>query len=207
MILAASFGAFIWTAVLIELTPGPNMTYLALLSARRGLAVATAAVAGVAAGLLIVGLTVSLGFGEIVTRSRWLYETIRWAGAGYLLWLAWDAWRGDAAAARQPLDEAAKSAFRDGLVTNLLNPKAAVFYISVLPVFTEPAEAFTGQAARLVLIYVAVATAIHLAIILAADRAAGLLARGDLRQRAGRATALALVVVALWLIVSTRYTG
>jgi threonine/homoserine/homoserine lactone efflux protein len=200
----ASSIAFAWTAFLIELTPGPNMTYLALLSARRGIAVAAAAVAGVAAGLLVIGCAAALGFGEIVARTRWLYELIRWAGVCYLMYLAWDAWRGDGSAAQQPLEEAAKDAFRDGLVTNLLNPKAAAFYLSVLPAFTDPARAYAGQALPLVLTYVAIATLVHLAIIAAAGQAAAVLVRPEFRRNAGRAMALALAAVAVWLAVATQ---
>jgi threonine/homoserine/homoserine lactone efflux protein len=202
--MAMSLAVFAWTALLIELTPGPNMTYLALLSARRGIKVASAAVAGVAVGLTVIGLAAALGFGEVVARTRWLYELIRWGGVAFLLYLAFDAWRGDERAAQLPLEEATRSAFRDGFVTNLLNPKAAAFFLSVLPAFTDPTRAYAGQAVPLVLIYVAIATAVHVVIVVAAGQAAALLVKDELRRNAGRAMSLALVVVAGWLAVATR---
>jgi threonine/homoserine/homoserine lactone efflux protein len=202
--MATSLAVFVWTALLIELTPGPNMTYLALLSARRGITVAAAAVAGVALGLTVIGLAAALGLGEVVARTRWLYELIRWGGVAYLLYLAWLAWMGDDGAIQQPLEEATRDAFRDGLITNLLNPKAAAFFLSVLPAFTDPARAYATQAVPLVLTYVAVATAVHVAIVVAAGQAAALLVNDGLRRNAGRAMAAALVVVAVWLAVATK---
>lgn len=194
--------AFAWAAFLIELTPGPNMTYLALLSARRGVRTGLAAVAGVALGLLIIGGLAALGLGQLVERSRWLYELIRWGGVLYLLWLAVEAWRGeDMTVEPAAADE---RAFRDGLVTNLLNPKAAIFYISVLPVFTDPLKSYAPQALQLTLLYVAIATAIHAAIVLTAGRAAELLAQTDTRRNAGRAMAVSLVAVAAWVLYTTR---
>jgi threonine/homoserine/homoserine lactone efflux protein len=206
-LMASSALAFAWAALLIELTPGPNMTYLALLSAQRGVRTGLAAVAGVALGLLVIGLAAALGLGQLVERSPLLYETIRWGGALYLFWLAYEAWRGDDIEPTDRDANAQQRAFRDGLTTNLLNPKAAVFYISVLPAFTSSAHAYAPQAVVLTLIYVAVATGIHAAIVLAADRAADLLANAQARQNAGRFMAFALVVVALWVLYTTRRIG
>ena len=58
---------------------------------------------GIALGLLLVGVAAALGLTAIIAASRWLYEALRWAGALYLLWLAWEGWRGesDGAGARQ----------------------------------------------------------------------------------------------------------
>jgi threonine/homoserine/homoserine lactone efflux protein len=205
--LASSALAFAWAALLIELTPGPNMTYLALLSAQRGTRTGLSAVAGVALGLLVIGMAAALGLGQLIDRSPLLYEIIRWGGALYLFWLAYEAWRGEDMVHDGHQASAEQRAFRDGLTTNLLNPKAAVFYISVLPAFTSPAHAYVPQAVVLTLIYVAVATCIHAAIVLAADRAAELLADKKARQNASRAMALALVVVALWVLYATRRMG
>src|SRR5262245_32737332 len=87
--------AFAGTCLVVELTPGPNMAYLAVLSADKGRRAGFAAVAGIAVGLLIVGVGAALGLAALVASSRWLYEILRWCGAFYLLWLAWDAWRGE----------------------------------------------------------------------------------------------------------------
>ena len=71
------------------------MAYLAVLSATMGRRAGFAATAGVAFGLLIVGLGAALGLAAVISNSRWLYEALRWGGALYLLWLAWEGWRGE----------------------------------------------------------------------------------------------------------------
>src|SRR6185312_12391866 len=97
-----------------------------------------AAVVGIAIGLSVYGAAAALGLGAIIDSSRFLYETLRWAGVAYLLWLAWDAWTAEREVASKSApnpDVPPWPAFRRGLITNLLNPKAAVFYIAMLPEF------------------------------------------------------------------------
>src|SRR5262245_26306480 len=110
------------------------MAYLAALSLSRGWRAGLAAVAGVALGLAAVGAAAALGLAAAIENSTLLYETLRWGGVAYLLWLAWDAW--STADDITPDDGAGEdvqiSAFRRGLITNLLNPKAAVFYVAIL---------------------------------------------------------------------------
>ena len=81
---------------LIELTPGPNMTYLALVSASRGYRAGLMTVLGVASGLAAVGLVAAVGVAELVQTSALLYETLRWAGVVFMLYLAWEGWTGGA---------------------------------------------------------------------------------------------------------------
>jgi threonine/homoserine/homoserine lactone efflux protein len=138
----ASFGtllAFAITCLVIELTPGPNMAYLAVLSAREGRRAGFAATLGVALGLLIVGLAAALGLTAAITSSRLLYEGLRWAGVIYLLWLAWEGWRAEneTSPGKAVVDPADSKFFLRGLITNLLNPKAGIFYIAVLPTFVD----------------------------------------------------------------------
>ena len=118
--------AFVLTSLIIEMTPGPNMAYLAVLGASRGRIAGFSAVLGVALGLALLGIAVGLGGGSLILNNRLAYESLRWAGALYLCWLAYDSWR----EGRQPIEAAPVSQshfvhFRRGFVTNLLNPKAA----------------------------------------------------------------------------------
>ena len=121
---------FALTALIIEITPGPNMAYLAALSLSNGRRTGFAAVAGIALGLMAYGAAAALGLAALVDASRWLYEALRWAGVFYLPWLAWQAWSSESetspATARAELNRPGV-AFRRGLITNLLNPKAAIF--------------------------------------------------------------------------------
>src|SRR3954470_11519731 len=130
--------AFILTSLIIEMTPGPNMAYLAVLGASRGRIAGFSAVLGVALGLALLGVAVGLGGGSLVLSNRFAYESLRWAGALYLCWLAFDSWRDS----RQPIETIPVSQsylvhFRRGFVANLLNPKAALFFIAVVPEFIQ----------------------------------------------------------------------
>jgi threonine/homoserine/homoserine lactone efflux protein len=195
--------AFALTCTIIEVTPGPNMAYLAALSLARGWRIGLAAVAGVALGLAGVGAAAALGLAAVVENSRLLYEALRWCGVAYLLWLAWDAWSTANEVTPEETDDDT-SAFRRGLITNLLNPKAAVFYVAVLPEFISPGVgSIVSQTLTLSAIYVSIATAIHTLIVLLADRMRRLINTPAQTRRIRRALALALVAIAIWLAWST----
>ncbi len=195
---------FVVTSLAIELTPGPNMAYLAVLSVERGRSAGLAAVSGVALGLLLLGLIAGLGLGAVVLETPWLYEAIRWGGVAFLLYLAWDSYR----EAQKPLAEGESlvrldAYFRRGLVTNLLNPKAAVFYVAVMPNFIDGARPEWTQSLTLTLIYVAIATAVHAAIALTGSAFEPLLRSDRLRRRIGLVAALVLVGIAVWIALTT----
>ena len=203
MVDPADITAFALTSFLVELTPGPNMAYLALVAATEGRRPGYAAVAGVALGLAIVGLLAALGLATLIAASPPAYQALRWAGVAYLMWLAWEGWRGAeraeaATAAGSPLSVW----FRRGLITNLLNPKAAVFYVAVLPTFLSPTAGLT-DAVLLSMTYVAVATFVHAMIVTLSGFAQVLLDDPTRARRIRRALALALAGVALWLLWRT----
>lgn len=192
---------FLLASFLIELTPGPNMAWLAAKSLSDGRRAALFAVAGVSTGLALLGALAALGVSAFVMGSPALYETLRYAGFAYLLWLAWDTWRppgqGDGAAEL--------GSFRSGLITNLLNPKAGLFYAVMLPRFVDPAAAFPAgmQAAVLVAGYVAVATAVHAGVVVLAATLRPVLASDGRLAIVRRGLALGLVAVAVWFLWTT----
>lgn len=186
------------TSLIVELTPGPNMAWLAILSATEGRARGLAAVAGVALGLSLVGAAAALGLAALIDSQPLIYQALRWAGLFYLLFLAWSAWSGADGDEDGRLGQTGWSYFRQGILTNVLNPKAAVFYLTILPEFLPPAAGWTlslGFSA----IYVGVASAVHAAIVLLAGVASGWLGDPARVARARRVMALALVGVAVWL--------
>ena len=131
--------AFVLTSLIIEMTPGPNMAYLAVLSTSRGRIAGFAAVLGVVLGLALLSIAVGLGAGSLILNNRFAYESLRWAGALYLCWLAYDSWN----EGRQPIKTASVSQsllvqFRRVFITNLLNPKAAC---SISPSFRNSSPA------------------------------------------------------------------
>jgi threonine/homoserine/homoserine lactone efflux protein len=201
---SASLAAFLLVSVLIELTPGPNMVWLAIVAATEGRRSGFFAVAGVALGLAIVGTAAALGLAALIAASPVLFDSLRWAGALYLLWMAWDGWRGadsDPAVAMQEYGLA--RSFRRGLVTNLLNPKAAVFFVAVLPGFTTTNGAILGETILLSVVYVTVATVIHAAIVAMAGLASRLLDDPEQSRLIRRGLSLCLALVALWFLIAT----
>lgn len=175
------------------------MAWLAALALSRGRRPALIAVAGVATGLSFLGLMAALGLGALVVGSPWLYQTFRGLGFLYLLFLAWQTWKPP-----KVEDERGFGSFRDGLMTNLLNPKAGLFYLAVLPAFIDPGrDAVMAQTLILASAYVAVATIIHMAIVIFASTARGALERKGSIDVIRKGLALGLVGVALWFLWSS----
>lgn len=194
---------FLLTSLLLEITPGPNMTYLATVALAKGRAAALQAVAGVALGLLTIGVLAALGLTQLLNAVPLAYTLLRYAGIVYMLYLAWDIWR--SANEDVPPEQADFSSFQRGLLVNVLNPKAALFYVSVLPEFIDTTRGnLLMQNLLLVLIYVLVATSVHVSIVLFAARlgSTSVLAGKDGFIR--RFLALSLVGVAVWLAWETR---
>lgn len=195
--------AFALTAFLIELTPGPNMAYLAILAADRGRRPGLAAVAGVATGLALLGVLAVAGLGTLVLDNPALYQAVRWAGIAYLVYLAWEAWSDS----RRPIDlpntqETGWRYFRRGFITNLLNPKAALFYVTIMPTFQT--RGTMGESLLYGAIYVVIATVIHASIVLLAANLKTLLTTDQRRQQMGVVFSALLLVVAAWIVYSTR---
>jgi threonine/homoserine/homoserine lactone efflux protein len=195
--------AFAATAFLIELTPGPNMTYLALVAATEGRRRGYAAVAGVAVGLLVLGSVAVLGLAAVTQSNPLIYQGLRFAGVAYLLYLAWEAWRGSGSdEGSGALGTPALQMFWRGLLTNLLNPKAAAVFVTVMPGFVPP-DAGAETALLLVAVYAGVATVVHLGIVIAAGAAQAWLTDAHRARIAGRLMGLALLGVAGWMLLKT----
>lgn len=200
--LSSSIFPFALASLLIELTPGPNMTYLALVSAGSGRRAGFSTVAGIALGLATVGLVAAFGVSQLIQSSPLAYEMLRWCGIAFLLYLAWEGWTvgTDVVAAGSKTEG---RFFLRGLVTNVLNPKSGLFYVSVLPTFIDPAKPASMQAAVLTLTYVAIATAVHAMIVLLAGALAPFLGDPARDVIMRRALSALLAVVAVWFGWST----
>jgi len=203
----SSLGAFALTALAIEVTPGPNMGYLAVLSLSRGWQVGVAAVIGVGLGHAVYGLLAALGVAALIDASPLLYELLRWAGVAYMVWLAYEAWGSEDETAPDIADHAdprlVRRAFRHGLITNLLNPKAAIFFVAVVPSYIVAGQSVVKQTLILSGIFVLVATAVHLTIVLAAGRVQHFANEASRRKPVRRALAVVLLGIAAWLAWST----
>jgi threonine/homoserine/homoserine lactone efflux protein len=196
--------AFIATSAIIELTPGPNMTWLAVLGATRGRLAALAAVAGIGLGLAFAGLVAGLGLTLLFDNFPSLLTALRIAGTLYLFYLAYDTWI-DAEGMKPVTDKPNSGYFYQGFISNALNPKAYLFYTAILPQFLTIPDQPRREIALLTAIYVAIATAIHAGIGLAAGSISGWLAHSPQAIAIRRALALVIALAAIWFFYSTGY--
>ena len=178
------------------------MSYLALVAASEGRRSGLATVAGVALGLALLGIIAAIGVAQIIQTSDLLYEGMRWAGVAFLLFLAWEGWQSGVDVAAQP-GPIERKHFMRGLLTNLLNPKAGIFYVAVLPTFFDPDRSPMAQALILTAIYVGVATIVHAAIVILAGALEPLLNDPVREKAARRSLSLLLAAVALWFAWTT----
>ncbi len=197
---------FVLTSFIVEVTPGPNMGTLAALTLERGRNAGLAAVAGVALGLAIVGVLAALGLAAAISQAPALYQALRWGGVLYLLYLAYDAWVSAAASIDPAFEPRGNgSFFLRGLVINLLNPKAAIFYVAILPNFIDLGrDSLLAQNLTLVAVYVAVATTVHSGIVLLAAWLRPALVAGAGEMLVRRSLAVLMALIALWFAWHTR---
>lgn len=163
---------FAGAALLMVLTPGPNMIYLISRSICQGRAAGVISLLGVIGGFFVHMLAAAIGLTAIFLAIPLAYEILKWLGALYLLWLAWEAVK---PGARSPFEARALPADSPrklmlmGFLTNVLNPKVAVFYLSILPQFinTERGSVF-AQSLVLGVTQISVSFAVNLLIALSA---------------------------------------
>jgi threonine/homoserine/homoserine lactone efflux protein len=173
LISAASAAGIAIVALGMVVTPGPNMMYLVSRSLSQGWRAGMISLLGTVTGFLVYLTLASLGLAEAFRTAHWLYVAVRLAGAAYLLYLAWQVLRPDGAAIFQARDlprEPTARLFRMGLLTNLLNPKAAIMYLALIPQFIHPADGrVLVQGFLLGGIQITVSAAVNAAIVLAAS--------------------------------------
>ena len=203
--LAPMLPSFLLVVLLVELTPGPNMGWLALLSASEGRRAGFAAMAGIGLGLAIIAAASAFGLAQLAHQSALVFDLLRYAGSAFLLWLAWEAWVGDRDVSPSKIyrDGTPAKHFRRGLIINLLNPKAAVFFIVVLPGYIVVSQSVAMQTLQLSAAYVAIATTIHLIIVVFAGKAHGWLTSSPYAALVRKAFAVMLALIALWFFVET----
>jgi threonine/homoserine/homoserine lactone efflux protein len=132
---------FALISLVMVITPGPNMIYLISRTICQGSLAGFISLSGIALGFVFYMLCASLGLTALVIAIPYAYDTIRIAGAIYLIWLAWKAVKPSGNSIFElrdlPIDSPLKL-FLMGFLTNLLNPKIAVMYLSLLPQFIHP---------------------------------------------------------------------
>jgi threonine/homoserine/homoserine lactone efflux protein len=167
---------FAGAALLMVLTPGPNMIYLISRSICQGRRAGVISLLGVIAGFLVHMFSAAIGLTALFMAIPVAYEVLKWAGAAYLMWLAWQAVKPGARspfeARNLPIDSPLRL-FTMGFVTNVLNPKIAVFYLSIFPQFVSPEHGSVFvQSVELGLTQIAVSFTVNLCIALSAAQLA-----------------------------------
>ena len=202
LLLQLDWPAFLIAMLLIELTPGPNMGWLAMLSVRHGFRVGLMAVLGITLGLGLQVLAAATGLAAVLASFPVLYDSLRWAGVLFMLWLAWQAYVETGSAA--PAVGQSERGFRRGFIANLLNPKALVFYVVVIGQFTDPAiGSVWGQILILGGLHLLVAALVHIAIVYLGTRLGEGLEAWRTSLSARLFFSLSLVAIAVWIAVST----
>lgn len=163
---------FALVALTMVLTPGPNMVYLISRSITQGPMAGIISLGGVALGFVFYMLCAALGITALLFAVPFAYDALRLAGAAYLMWLAWQALRPNGRSpfqVRELAVDGPRKLFAMGLFTNLLNPKAAMLYLALLPQFIDPADgSVLTQSLALGFTQIAISVSVNALIALAA---------------------------------------
>lgn len=128
--------AFLTAGILLNLTPGSDVIFTLATTLRQGTGAGLLAGLGITLGSLTHATLAAVGLAALLKTNPTLFEAIRWAGVAYLLYLAVQAWR---ATPQAIANQSAERPFLRGYVTNILNPKVALFMLAFLPQFSNPA--------------------------------------------------------------------
>lgn len=145
-----SLPLFVLSGLLLNLTPGADTLFILSRSAALGMRAGVAAGLGIVAGCLLHTLAAALGLSALLATSAQAFKVLKWLGAAYLVWLGLGLWRGartPAGAGAAPVAEASwGQVMLQGLLTNLLNPKVALFFLAFVPQFIAPTSAHKAWA-------------------------------------------------------------
>lgn len=189
MVTYAQLLPFAAIALGLVLTPGPNMIYLISRSICQGRKAGYVSLCGVALGFMFYMICAALGITALLMAVPLAYDALRLAGAAYLLWMAWQAIFGGKSPfqLRELPPDSPRKLFIMGLLTNLLNPKAAVLYLTLLPQFIRPEQGnVLGQSLLLGFTQITVSMLVNALIIFAAGSIASFLASRPGWQKAQR---------------------
>lgn len=169
------------TALAMVLTPGPNMMYLASRSIGQGRRAGLVSLAGTGVGFATYMLLANVGLAVVFVAVPWMFIGLKAAGVAYLAWLAWQTLRPGGAGVFEVRDlprDGDWRLFRMGLATNLLNPKAAIMYMTLIPQFIDPNRGHRlTQGVTLGLLQIGVSLTVNALIVIGAGSIAGFLAR------------------------------
>lgn len=173
--------AFALVSLGMALTPGPNMIYLISRSISQGRAAGLVSLGGVALGFIFYMICAAFGLTALMMAVPYAYDALRIAGVLYLLWMAWQSVR---PGGRSPFQlkelprHSPRKLFLMGFLTNLLNPKIAIVYLSLLPQFINPAHgSVLGQSLLLGMTQIVISVSINAVVAISAGTIALFLLR------------------------------
>ena len=191
---------FAGAAALLAMTPGPNMVYLISRSICQGRQAGFISLLGVLLGFIAHMMAAALGLSALLVTVPLAYAVLKWVGAGYLAYLAWQAVRPGARSpfqGRNLAQDSPRKLFVMGLLTNLLNPKVAFFYLSLFPQFIVPEHSSVlVQSLILGSTQIAISFVVLLTVSMFASRIAAWF-EGNPRWLVGRRYAMGLVLGSL----------
>ncbi|HLT77119.1 MAG TPA: LysE family translocator [Ferrovibrio sp.] len=177
---AANWAAFALVSLGMVLTPGPNMIYLISRSICQGRMAGLISLGGVALGFVVYMLCAAFGITVLLLAVPYAYEALCYGGAAYLLYLAWQTLKPGGRSpfqVRQLPQDSPRRLFTMGFVTNLLNPKIAMLYLSLLPQFIAPEQGHVLlQSLLLGATQILISVSVNALIAVAAGSIAGFLA-------------------------------
>ena len=198
---------FLSVIALLTISPGVDMAVVARSALTGGRGAAFATTLGVMAGLVVWAVASALGVAALLAASQVAYDTLRLAGAAYLVWLGVQSLLAARRGEHQPLAVAgarSSSPFRQGLLTNLFNPKIAVFYSTFLPQFIAPGDPVLLMSLALAGVHILMGLVWLSLYAWALDRAAARFRGSRVRRTLDAVTGTVLVGLGLRLAVERR---
>jgi len=175
---------FSLAALAVAASPGPDMLLLTSRSVAQGRVAGLATLAGIIVGNYVHALAAAFGLSQLFLAVPVAYDVVRYIGATYLLYLAWQSFTSKAKTEYQidvnQKDRVTMTMFKQGLLTNLLNPKVVIFVLAFFPQFVNPeAGSVVVQMMVLATVFNLIDFLVNGAVILAASRASAMLSGND----------------------------
>ncbi len=203
MIDPATFAVFLAAALLLAAVPGPGMLYVLARTVRGGRREGLLSTAGTAMAGVVHTLAAALGLSAVLATSAAAFTAVKWAGAAYLLYLGLSTLLGRGEGEGPSPRPAARGALRQGLVTEVLNPKTALFFLAFVPQFIDLSGNAFAQFVLLGLVTTLLTSGADLVVALAADPLSRALRRNP-RLRTLQRTASGGTLLALGVYVAVR---
>ncbi|WP_353534890.1 LysE family translocator [Cognatishimia sp. WU-CL00825] len=198
---------FALATLLLSLAPGPDNVFVLTQSALHGAVSGLYVVLGLCTGLLFHSAAVALGLAAVIQASALAFTVIKFIGAAYLLYLAYQAFRAKPQSLHtKTVSRSGWALYRRGVLMNITNPKVALFFLALFPQFTDPALGnLTGQIALLSMVFVGVALLVFGSVALVAGRLSQTLMRTPKMQTVtNRVAGLVFVGLAAKIATSQR---